>query len=209
VLVDRKKANYARDGLYLLDLPGLELRGIFRRPDGKVDVIGSEPEMIHSRKEIRLRRDYGNAPGRCLDILGISLLVFAFVYVFAQQRPGSRGGIWAVWDERRIHQDEGSDRPTSLTDGFPSSRLSNTRVGWMCHMASLNILGLALWYSLLSASQIGWQAFNFGIWFTRMQPREYKLRATGWVRVASGFQSLISVYLLALWILTYFGTPFE
>ena len=42
-----------------------------------------------------------------------------------------------------------------------------------------------------------------------MQPREYTLRATGWVRTVSGIQSLLSVYLLALWVLTYFGRPFE
>ena len=43
----------------------------------------------------------------------------------------------------------------------------------------------------------------------RMQKRPYTLRATGWVRAASGLQSLLSVYLLALWALTYFGRPFE
>jgi hypothetical protein len=43
----------------------------------------------------------------------------------------------------------------------------------------------------------------------RMQPREYTLRATGWVRMVSGIQSLLSVYLLALWVPTYFGRPFE
>ena len=41
-----------------------------------------------------------------------------------------------------------------------------------------------------------------------MQPREYTLRATGWVRTVSWLQSLMSVYLLALWVLTYFGRPF-
>ncbi len=42
-----------------------------------------------------------------------------------------------------------------------------------------------------------------------MQPREYTLRAKGWVRVVSGVQSLFSVYLIAMWALTYFGRPFE
>jgi hypothetical protein len=43
----------------------------------------------------------------------------------------------------------------------------------------------------------------------RVQSREYVLRATGWVRTVAGIQSLLSVYLLALWVLTYFGRPFE
>lgn len=45
VLIDRSQANLARDGVYLLDLPGLELRGLYRRPDEKVEIIGPENEM--------------------------------------------------------------------------------------------------------------------------------------------------------------------
>ncbi len=48
-----------------------------------------------------------------------------------------------------------------------------------------------------------------GSWIGRMQTREYALRATGWVRVVSGVQSLTSVYLLALWTLVYFVRPLE
>ena len=68
---------------------------------------------------------------------------------------------------------------------------------------------IALYFSLLSATIIGWREFNIGNWITRIQRREYTLRATGWVRTVSGLQSLISVYLLAIWVLTYFGRPFE
>jgi len=68
---------------------------------------------------------------------------------------------------------------------------------------------LAAYFSLLSALRIGWSGLNFGTWITRMQLREYSLHATGWTRFASGLQSLISILLLALAILTYFGTPFE
>lgn len=56
---------------------------------------------------------------------------------------------------------------------------------------------------------MGWKELNVGTWMTRLQPREYTIRATGWVRTVSGIQSLMSVYLLALWVLTYFGRPFE
>jgi hypothetical protein len=48
-----------------------------------------------------------------------------------------------------------------------------------------------------------------GTWIARLQSREYTLRATGWVRTVSGIQSLLSVYCLALWVLTCFGRPFE
>ena len=67
----------------------------------------------------------------------------------------------------------------------------------------------SLYFSVLSAFHLGWRELNVGTWISRMQPREYTLRATGWVRTVSGIQSLLSVYLLALWVLTYFGRPFE
>ena len=67
----------------------------------------------------------------------------------------------------------------------------------------------SLYFSLLSAFHLGWRELNVGAWIARVQPREYTMRATGWVRTVSGIQSLLSVYLLALWVLTYFGRPFE
>ena len=66
-----------------------------------------------------------------------------------------------------------------------------------------------MYMSILSAFQVGWRELNVGMWIARLQPREYTLRATGWVRFVSGLQSLISVYLVALWVLTYFGRPFD
>jgi uncharacterized protein YjbI with pentapeptide repeats len=140
---------------------------------------------------------YGMSPGRPLLIVAALAVIFWFVYIFAQVNPGPNGGIWAVWDEHRIKQAEGSKQPQQLTDGFPSGR------------SEFSVFLLALYFSLLSATRIGWRELNVGTWITRIQPREYSLRATGWVRVVSGIQSLISVYLVALAILTYFGTPFE
>jgi hypothetical protein len=67
----------------------------------------------------------------------------------------------------------------------------------------------AVWFSLLSAVNIGFEQFNPGDWIRRLQPREYTLEAVGWVRVVSGAQALLSVYLLAMWALTQFGRPFD
>jgi hypothetical protein len=65
------------------------------------------------------------------------------------------------------------------------------------------------YFSILSAFHIGWRDLNMGNWIARIQPYEYRLQATGWARTVSGIQSLISVFLLALSILTYFGRPFD
>jgi len=145
---------------------------------------------------------YGMSPERPLIIVAVLALLFSVTYVFAQILPGQHGGIWAVWEEHRIDKTEGGDDPQKLTAGFPSARPQG-------RLRFLNISLLAAYFSLLSALRIGWSGLNFGTWISRMQPREYELHASGWVRVVSGLQSLISVYLVALTILTYFGMPFE
>ena len=44
VLIDRKQAALARDGVYLLDLPGITLRAIARYVGDKVRVVGARLE---------------------------------------------------------------------------------------------------------------------------------------------------------------------
>jgi hypothetical protein len=71
------------------------------------------------------------------------------------------------------------------------------------------VVRLGFYFSLLSAFTLGWRELNVGNWITRLQKREYTLRATGWMRSVAGLQLLLSVYMLALWVLTYFGRPFD
>jgi len=138
---------------------------------------------------------WGLAPGRALVILMLLIPIFAIPYLVAIWMP-SKGqskvdGVWQVWPSDRLRDDLGTQKPT---------RLSTT---------TFSSFGYAFYFSLLSAFHIGWRDLNVGNWIARIQPREYTLRASGWVRAVSGIQSLISVYLLAIWALTYFGRPFE
>jgi uncharacterized protein YjbI with pentapeptide repeats len=133
---------------------------------------------------------YGMAPSRALLILISLIPVFAIPYVIALYLPG-QNGIWRKWADDRMRVDIGTKEPTHI------------RVGW------LQAFSLGLYFSVLSAFNIGWREFNVGNWIQHLQAKEYTLRATGWVRTFSGVQSLISVYLLAIWVLTYFGRPFN
>lgn len=148
---------------------------------------------------------WGMSPGRPLRILGLLLPLFAVPYWLALQAPtGSEGGIWAVWAADRVNRHEGDDKPVLLTAvAWPAGPGPRRELSWN------GALGFALYFSLLSAFHIGWREFNVGIWLTRLQPHEYTLRATRWVRTVSGIQSLVSVYLIALWAVTYFGRPFQ
>ncbi len=66
-----------------------------------------------------------------------------------------------------------------------------------------------IYFAILSAFHIGWRDINIASLIRKLQFREDVLRGYGWIRSVAGAQSLISVFLFALWILTYFGRPFK
>jgi hypothetical protein len=130
-----------------------------------------------------------------------------------------RAGIWVTWPPDRVYQQEGpagegEASPTRVTGTFILPRVQAWAARrrwrlWGFLLRGFSILSLGLYFSFLSAFSLGWRDLTVGPWISRLQPREYILRATGWVRVVAGLQSLLSIYLLALWVLTYFGRPFE
>jgi uncharacterized protein YjbI with pentapeptide repeats len=149
---------------------------------------------------------YGLYPGRPLRILGALIPVFGLVYVAALVYPSHRGGIWRIWAPDRILKHQGQSEPEQLSaalDSLPGKPLPRPTY------RTPRVVALGFYMSVLSAFHIGWRELNVGTWIARLQPREYTLRATGWVRFVSGLQSLISVYMIALWVLTYFGRPFD
>ena len=138
--------------------------------------------------------DFGAEPWRSLKMLGFSILIFTPLYVIALFMRGTDGmtdGIYKICLPDRLQTDSGECEPERL------------------YKPGLTALGYALYFSILSAFSMGWRDFNIGNWIVRMQWKEYTLRSSGWVRTISGFQSLSSLYLLAIWLLTYFGRPFE
>ena len=74
-------------------------------------------------------------------------------------------------------------------------------------------LGPALWtsffFSLLNTFNIGFREINPGQWLRLLTRTEYEIKSHGGIRVVAGLQSIISMYLITLWLLSYFGRPFE
>jgi hypothetical protein len=135
---------------------------------------------------------YGMRHRRLLVTLFLAIIpLFSIPYFVVLKWPPKREGIWKVWIPERVRKDLGSEDPVRLKLNIFSA------------------LGFGFYFSVLSSFSIGWRELNVGNWIARIQRREYTLRASGWVRTVSGVQSLVSVYLLALWVLVYFGRPFE
>jgi len=131
--------------------------------------------------------EWGMSSTRPLKILTILILLFSLPYtvVLFMNRES---GICFQWKGRirKIPQ----KHPTKF-----SSFKHAFRIGF--------------YLSLLSAFSIGWGNMKFGNWVTRIQRYDYALVPMGSIRTLTGIQSLVSVYLFALWILTSFGNPFE
>lgn len=110
-------------------------------------------------------------------------------------------------------------RARTLRSGATDSGASGTRTGYgrtsarqsrcACASGGDRHSESACSSASLPPGAVGWRELKVGDRIQRLQAKEYTLHATGWVRTVSGAQSLIGVYLLAMWALTYFGHPFE
>jgi uncharacterized protein YjbI with pentapeptide repeats len=162
---------------------------------------GGIAEGIFRKVAFDFTTRYGLEPARALFSIAVVWALLIPVYswpIWHQPRHSKRAsGIYRVSPKDRIE----------LHDGKPS--LDNPARVERLHARGLAALGWSAYFSLLSAFQIGFRELSVGTWLTRTQPRNFALEASGWVRTLSGLQSLLSVYLLAMWLLTYFGRPFQ
>ncbi|HXJ93615.1 MAG TPA: pentapeptide repeat-containing protein [Terriglobia bacterium] len=153
---------------------------------------------------------YGMNPARPLKIIGavwLAMTVFYFLCMHTKGRSGiymeatrEAGGQEQLWRFQVLLP--------HLTDkaapGKRAHRKAMRRLRWEWRLTRC-----AMFFSLISAFNIGYQEFNIGEWLKMLTKREYDLTAVGWARTVAGVQSLLSVYMLALWVLTFFGHPFE
>ena len=57
VLIDRSQATFPPDDVYLLDFPGMELRGLFACPGDEVNVVGPRHQGLQRISTDRTRQD--------------------------------------------------------------------------------------------------------------------------------------------------------
>jgi uncharacterized protein YjbI with pentapeptide repeats len=150
---------------------------------------------------------YGLHPSRALFIIiAVWLLCIPVYWWSIVQDPGQSvhesfhgSGIYQVFPANWLYETKG-DKPTIMTN--PVVRRVQTEDWW-------EAVKEAAYFSLLSAVNIGFEQVTPGDWIRRLQQHEYEVQAAGWVRTAAGAQALLSVFLLAMWVLTQFGRPFQ
>ncbi len=145
---------------------------------------------------------WGLAPSRALLIIAGLMVILTPVYAFAVWNPPPD---WVRFGE--VVRVRPADRLARKGDRHALA--GETAVEPLTTVGFAAALAWGFYFSMLSAFRIGWRDVNVGMWIAALQPAEFTLRGSGWVRAVSGAQSLISVYLVALWALTYFARPFQ
>jgi Pentapeptide repeats (8 copies) len=146
-----------------------------------------------------LTTQYGLRPSRSILVLFVICMMMAPIYWLAiGKQPGlNPRGLFIVPAKDRVVRGkngltlESQPRPVQL------DARGIARIGW------------AAYVSLLFAFNIGFREITIGSWISRLQRKPYFVEPLGWVGVAAGIQAILSVYLLAMAILTYFGRPFD
>jgi uncharacterized protein YjbI with pentapeptide repeats len=145
---------------------------------------------------------YGMSPGRALRIWLTLFLICCVIYATFIHLPGKSG----LYRTDKTQKDEWPDEQI-----VPRQILRHPR--WLIPPRFVaresRVVYWAVFFSLMSAFNIGFREIDFGRWLRLLPRTEFDLKAKGWMRTVAGFQSLISVYLIALWVLSYFGRPFE
>ena len=149
---------------------------------------------------------YGMSPGRPL-ILGLLLWLLCSLLYFGFIHTSGHAGLY------RVHIPSVGKDPSNgplVARILPRKITHRPGPRWLIQFfwRECLLLGTAMFFSLMSAFNIGFRDINFGRWLRLLTRQEFDIKAVGWARVVAGWQSLISVYLVALWVLTYFGRPF-
>jgi hypothetical protein len=149
---------------------------------------------------------YGMSPGRPL-ILGTVLWLICSVLYFVFLHRSGEMGLYRVYEQRLGEAPATPRRFEKIS--IASIRRFHGRQGALQFLRDeWLLLWASMFFSLMSAFNIGFRDINFGRWLRLLTRQEFDIKAVGWARVVAGWQSLISVYLIALWVLTYFGRPF-
>jgi len=148
---------------------------------------------------------YGMNPGRCLKLLAFVWALCSVTYTWFMHHCW-KSGIYVV--VKMVQHGRERARQIQILPGEITARKKWIYLfRWFSR--EWRVLRVAFFFSLMCTFNIGFRDINFGRWLRMLTKHEYDLKPVRWVRPVAGLQSLVSVYLVALWVLTYFSRPFE
>lgn len=148
---------------------------------------------------------YGMEPERALIIMVYLWLFFAVIYDLFIHFPG-RSGIFLV--KNRVRKNMALTSAIRVRPRQIPRTKNKLKYAWLLFSSEWRVFRISLFFSATSALHLGYGGLDFGEWLRLLTKREYQLKPKHWSRSISGLQSLSSLFLLAIWVLSEFGNPF-
>jgi hypothetical protein len=148
---------------------------------------------------------YGMEPLRPLRIVAWLWAEMTVVYLVLWTSSAGFSGLYLLRD---VGDKEGSHQPGTRI----AFRSVSTPTRWRYPLEWLRrnagVFGAMLLFSSMSTFNFRFRGVDFGKWIRLLLPVEIDIKPVGWARTVSWFQTLLSAYLIALSVLSYFFRPF-
>ena len=102
-------------------------------------------------------------------------------------------------------QDAWNEKWQSTRIGFTKKEFKGLKSIWVVVKYMLYAIGVSFVFS----TRFGFRDFSLANWVKRLFPFEFDIRSRGWIRVVHGIQSLLSIYMFFLFIVSYFTNIFD
>jgi uncharacterized protein YjbI with pentapeptide repeats len=178
------------------------------RNDCSLRALGSCFEYGFNKVFFDFTCQYGTRPGNSLVLCFRLWLICAVLYYYFISYPGASGLYRLHFETPELKPDPSEHLAVQAIKPSEIIERAHLRRVWAILRQEIRLFGTAMFFSLMSAFNIGFRDINFGRWLRLLTRKEFDIKATGWARVIAGWQSLISVLLIALFLLTFFGRPF-
>jgi len=199
--IKRRQTDISKRRCLSRDVGNGEIRPILWSSDSSLANCGS---FILNRVFFDLTCQYSMSSSRPLILGGLLWLLCSVLYSLCIHIPGT-SGLYRIYAQLEEDPSSHRRREELLPSVLRSHGISRIFELLGCEW---RLLRTTMFFSLMSALNIGFRDINFGRWLRLLTRQEFDIKAVGWARVIAGWQSLLSVYLLALWVLSYFGRPF-
>lgn len=200
----RREAELSWQGCRSRQLASGKPRAILWSADSNAANCSS---FILNRVFFDLTCEYGMSPGRPLS-LGVLLWLLCSVVYFIYIHTSGEAGLYRIYRQGTGANDLARAQVRERISPRHNPRARGVRRVLHLFWSEWSVFRAAMFFSLMSAFNIGFRDLNFGRWLRLLTRQEFYIKAVGWARVVAGWQSLISVYFITLWVLTYFGRPF-
>jgi uncharacterized protein YjbI with pentapeptide repeats len=148
--------------------------------------------------------EYGSNGTRPALLLFVLWLACTPIYLRALYLRGPRG-LYLVVCGKHIDVEGQPTKIKKLSYRFqrPLLTIESLRSFMKQHRRSFST---ALFFSFRSTLNIGFGDLSFDRWIRMLHKRDFDLKARGWPRVVAGLQSLVSLFLVSLALVSYFGS---